>query len=101
MLHDQHDGHYQQARADRDQRVPDAVQPISLPTTAPAFDPAYSCKLFQPFQRLHGAEFPGTGLGLASARRIIERHGGRIWATAAVGQRATFSFTLGEESQAP
>ncbi len=70
------------------------------------FDPAYAGQLFEPFQRLHGAEFPGTGLGLASARRIIERHGGRIWATGAVGQGATFSFTLREitlreESQAP
>ncbi|MCK6432642.1 MAG: ATP-binding protein [Aquabacterium sp.] len=58
------------------------------------FDDAQAARLFEPFQRLHGVQYQGHGVGLSIVRRIVERHGGRVWAQSAPGQGARFFVSL-------
>ena len=57
-------------------------------------DPQYADRIFGIFKRLHGRELPGTGMGLAICKRIIERHDGRIWVESEAGKGSKFCFTL-------
>jgi len=63
----------------------------------PGIDPKHSERVFEMFQRLHGRDVPGTGIGLAIVRRIVERHGGRVWFEPAPGGGSIFSFTIPDD----
>ena len=75
---------------------------ITIQDNGIGFDPQYASSIFAPFKRLHQAgDYPGTGVGLAICRRIVEAHGGRIWAESRAGEGAAFSFTLPLAGRSP
>jgi signal transduction histidine kinase len=67
---------------------------VSVSDNGPGIAPEHHALVFLPLKRLHGNEIPGTGMGLALCRKIVERHGGEIWLNSEIGSGATFCFSL-------
>jgi signal transduction histidine kinase len=70
---------------------------VSVGDNGQGFESEYNETIFKPFRRLHGKNVPGSGIGLATCKRVVERLGGRIWAESKVGEGSTFYFTLPAE----
>ena len=70
---------------------------ISVADNGQGFESDYAETIFKPFRRLHGKNVPGSGIGLATCKRVIERLGGKIWAESTLGEGSTFHFTLPAE----
>ena len=73
---------------------------IAVQDNGEGFREEYAERIFGLFRRLHGSDVPGSGIGLAICKAVVERHGGRIWARSQLGHGATFCFTLPDSSQA-
>src|SRR3954451_15543051 len=87
-----HPGRTPQVRISADRHESQCV--LAVEDNGLGIEPRHQERIFAPLKRLHGAEIPGTGIGLAVCRKIVERHGGRIWVESELGKGAKFCFTL-------